>query len=250
MSTDNFPWKVLNPSTDWVQRTIVLYGPSGSGKTYLAAQFPDPLFLSCDPGVLGGAASAQKFGVKHIKIASYQEMMDLLPTLKANAGVEFKTVVVDSITYFGKLCLQNILANVGREIPRFEEWGLNYTRTARFINNLAELRCHIVFTAIDKLDKDEVTGKMLGGPMLPGQLAKELPQAVDICSRLFTQTGYDNQGKLQVKYKYRTVPDDLYFAKDRTQLLQKEGVLNDKGLPDDWKSLFSPDEFNGGTTNA
>lgn len=239
----SFPWNILSPDNDWVQRTILLYGPSGSGKTYLAAQFPDPLILGCDPGVLGGSMSAIKFGVKHLKVTDYQSMMDLLPVLKANAGSEFKTLIVDSITFFGKLCLRNILERVGREKPQFDEWGLNYARVANFINNICELNCHIVFTAIDKLNKDEVTGKIMGEPMLPGQLAKELPQSVDVCARLYTVTGYDNSGKLQVTYKYRTVPDDLYFAKDRSQLLKSEGVLLAQGLPDDWKSLFKPEEF-------
>lgn len=243
--TENtFPWTVLSPETNWVQRTILLYGPSGSGKTYLAAQFPDPLILGCDPGVLGGAMSAIKFGVKHLKVTNYQEMMNVLPTLKANAGVEFKTIIVDSITFFGKLCLKNILERVGREKPQFDEWGLNYARVANFINNICEMKCHVVFTAIDKLNKDEVTGKIMGEPMLPGQLAKELPQSVDVCARLFTVTGYDNSGKLKVTYKYRTVPDDLYFAKDRSQLLKAEGELQSQGLPEDWKSLFKPEEFN------
>lgn len=240
----DFPWKVLSPTEDWVQRTIVLYGPSGSGKTRFAAQFPDPLILGCDPGALGGSLSAINFGIKHLKIGSYQEMMDLLPALKANAGMEFKTLVIDSITFFGKLCLKNILERVGREKPQFDEWGLNYARVANFINNVCEMKCHVVFTAIDKFDKDEVTGKVLGSPMLAGQLAKELPQSVDVCARLYTVTGYDNSGKLNVVYKYRTVPDDLYFAKDRTQLLGKEGVVPVSGLPDDWKSLFKPEEFN------
>lgn len=243
MTTENsqFPWTTLtNDGTQWQQRTVLIYGSSGVGKTHLAAQFPDPLLLSCDPGTLGGALSATKFGVKHLKVNSYSEILNLLPTLKANAGVEFKTIVVDSITYLGKLVLRHILQSVQREIPRFEEWNLNYTRTAMLINNLSELNCHVVFTAIDKVDKDEVTGKMMGGPELPGKLSKELPQAVDICTRLLTTTGYDNQGKLQVKYKFRTVPDDIYFAKDRTQLLPKEGESDFATFV---KPLFQDSEF-------
>lgn len=235
-----YPWKVLEPSTDWIQRTMVFYGPSGCGKTYLAGQFPSPLFLACDPGVLGGAISALKFGIKHVKVNSYQEVLDLLEILQKTAGTEFKTLVVDSISYMGKLCLAAILKNAFKEIPKFEEWGLNYVRMARLINNLSELKCHIIFNAIDKIDKDEVTGKMLGGPMLPGQLAKELPQAVDVCARLFTSTAYDNSGKLKTKYMFRTVPDDLYFAKDRTQLLAAEGPAEFASF----KCLFREDELN------
>lgn len=222
-----YPWKVLEPSTTWIQRTVVLYGPSGVGKTHLAAQFPQPLLLSCDPGTLGGAMSAINMGVKHLKVNSYPEVTALLPTLKqaAEAG-EFKTLVVDSITYLGKLVLKNILTNVGREKPEFAEWGLNYARTAMLINAFSDMKCHVVFTAIDSASKDEVTGKKEGGPDLPGKLAKELPQAVDVVARLFTTTGYDNAGKLKVNYKFRVVPDDTYFAKDRTNLLPNEGVAD------------------------
>lgn len=240
-----FPWKVLTPGTDWQQRTILTYGPSGVGKTRLAAQFPEPLLLSFDPGTMGGSTSATNFGVKQMKVTNYNEIINLLPTLKQYAGTEFKTLVVDSVTYLGKLVMANILQAANREIPRFEEWGLNYTRTARLINNFSELPCHIVFTAIDKMDKDEVTGKISFGPSLPGQLQKELPQAVDICMRLFTTTGYDQQGKLKVTYKYRTVPDDTWIGKDRTQLLPAEGIVPETdALNTLLKPLFLPEELN------
>lgn len=217
------PWKILSPSTDWVQRTVVLYGPSGSGKTYLAAQFPDPLLVSCDPGTLGGASSVIDFAPKQVKISSYSELLTLLPIMEANAGKEFKTVIVDSITYLSKLVMKNILTTVGREKPTFDEWGLNYARTAMFINRFAEMKCHVVFTAIDSKSKDEMLGKIMGSPDLPGKLSSELPQAVDIVARLFTTTGYDNSGKLKTNYKFRVVPDDIYFAKDRTRKLPNEG---------------------------
>lgn len=223
MSTNTFPWKTLEVNdTEWMQRTFCIYGPSGSGKTTLAAQFPQPLLLSFDPGVMGGSMSAVGFGVKQLKVATYKDLIDLLPVLKVHAGVEFKTLIIDSLTYCGKMVMNNILATVGREIPRFEEWGLNYKRVAKLIENFTDMNCHVVFTAIDNTQKDEVSGKISGGPSLPGQLQKELPQAVDCCLRLFTQTGYNAQGKLEVTYKYRTVPDDTWNAKDRTRLLPSE----------------------------
>lgn len=239
-----YPWKILSPdSTHWKQRTVLLYGPSGSGKTYLSAQFPKPLFLSCDPGELGGAISAEKFGVKHVKMNTYQDVLDIMPILQVNAGTEFETIIIDSATYLGKMTMKSILKAKGKEIPLFDEYKLNYARMAMLINNFVELHCHVVFTAIDKFDKDEVTGKMLGGPNLVGQLVTELPQAVDICARLFTQTSYGANGKLQTNYKYRVVPDDLYFAKDRTTLVPTEGNSDFETFI---KPLFEGNEFNKG----
>lgn len=234
------PWTILEPQTDWVQRIVLLYGPSGSGKTRLAAQFPDPLLLSCDPGTIGGATSAIEFGVKQMKIDSYDQVKNLIPTLKAGAGTHFKTLIIDSLSYLGKTVMRQVLLSSGREIPRFEEYNLNYARTAMLINNFAELKCHLVFTAVDKFDKDEVTGKIMGGPELVGKLQKELPQACDVVARLFTSTAYDSNGKLQVKYQYRTVPDDMYVGKDRTQLMAKEGSTDINAF----NVLFREDEIN------
>jgi hypothetical protein len=226
-----YPWQDLDKeSTDWVQRVLLFYGPSGCGKTFLAGQLPRPLFLSCDPGTLGGAESARKFGVKHVKINSYKEMIDILPTIKEAAGKEFETVIVDSISYLARLVMQAILQQVNREIPRFEEWNLNAERLRRLINTIADLKAHIVFTAVDDMSKDEMTGKLYGGPALPGKLSKELPQACDTVVRLFTTTGYTAQGKLEVKYRYRVVPDDVWFAKDRTNLVAPEGEAGFKAL--------------------
>jgi hypothetical protein len=129
------------------------------------------------------------------------------------------------------MIMKSILDVAGREIPRFEEWNLNAERTRRLINNLVDIPAHIVFTAIDDLSKDETTGRMYGGPSLPGKLSKELPQAVDVTMRLFTTTSYGADGKLKVSYRYRTVPDDTWFAKDRTRLLQAEGEVTEAHNP-------------------
>lgn len=219
------PWTILEPTDEWIQRTVLIYGQSGTGKTKLAGEFLDPLFLSCDPGKLGGALTIIDKKVKHIKITSYSQLMDLIPTLTAEADKgSFKTIVLDSISYLSSTILRDILKQSGREIPRFEEWNLNATRMRTLINSITSINSHIVFTAVEQKDKDEITGKISGEPKLPGQLATELPQACDITVRLYTTTSRNaSTGKLQVNYKFRSVPDEMWFAKDRTNTLPPEG---------------------------
>lgn len=236
-SSDGPYWTELSKETA-DNRVLLLYGPSGSGKTYLAGQLPRPLFLSCDPGTLGGAESAKQFNVRHVKINSYAQLIGLLPRLAKDAGKEFDTLILDSITYMAQLTMQAILQTVNREIPRFEEWNLNATRTRKVIRLLSDLPCHTCFTAIDNISKDETTGKMYGGPSLPGKLATELPQACDSVLRLYTAASRDAKGKLQTKYLFRAVPDDVWFAKDRTGLLPSEGASSFDVL----KPLFTQDE--------
>ena len=233
-----FPWKTLTKGNEWQQRTFLFYGPSGVGKTRLASQFPGALILSCDPGTMGGAASAIE-GVKQMKVTSYEQLIGLIPTLQQYAGTEFKTLVVDSVTYMGKLSMTHILKSAGREMPRFDEFNLNYQRVTRLINNISELNCHIVFTAIDKMDKDETTGKMWGGPDLVGKLGKELPQAVDVVCRLFTSSGYNSAGKLEVKYQFKSIPDDTYNAKDRLSILPPQA----ESTFEPFKPFFLNDEL-------
>lgn len=226
-----------------IQRIMLFYGPSGSGKSRLAAQAPRPLILACDPGKMGGfPESALKFNPKLIKISSYQQILSLLPQLKEKAWVDFDTVVFDSISYFQRAVMSSILTMAGREVPRYDEFNLNAERLRKIIVLVAEIGCHIIYTATDSTQKDEIYGRVLGTPNLPGKLAVELPQACDIVMRFFTQASYGTDGKLTVNYKYRTIPDDMFYAKDRTGTLPSEGIIQKEDSFAIFRHLFQKEE--------
>lgn len=232
MSNDalDVPWSTMTMDDDKeggdLQRILMFYGPSGVGKTFLAAQFPNPLILSCDPGLLGGALSAAKFNPKQMKIDSYEQLLNLLPTLDKFAGEEFKTVVVDSTSYLARLVMHDLLAKMGKEIPRFEEWNLLVERMRKLALAFTDLNCHVIFTAVDALQKNEITGDIYGGPDLPGKLAKELPQYCDVVARLAVTSEVkvvERKAHRIPTYTYTVVSDGTYIAKDRTGFLEPQG---------------------------
>lgn len=228
------PWSEVSDEDMNSAITFLFYGQSGSGKTYLTGQFPNVLILACDPGPTGGAKSAlhawEKLQPewdkpKIVRIKTYEQIMDLLPQLSkwVNQPEGFETIAVDSVSYLQRLVMTNLLSKTGREIPRFEEWGLCQERMRNLISRLADFKCTTILTATEQVQRDELLGKLLGTPNLPGKLSTELPQACDLVLRLSVSTSMDSKGNDIVKYRFQSVPDDIWVARDRTGTLPVRG---------------------------
>ena len=232
------PWKEIDEKSMHTATTFLFYGGAGSGKTYLLGQFPNPLILACDPGPTGGARSAllswerlpegeRGTRPKIAKIFSYDQLNSLLPKLEAFAGKSegFTTLAVDSLSYLQRIIMQDVMRKSGRETPQFADWGLSQERLRNLISKFADFKCFTVLTATEQIQKDEIIGKLIGSPNLPGKLAIELPQACDVVCRLFVVSSLTPQGKV-VKYKFSSTPDDIWVARDRTGTLPIEGDTN------------------------
>lgn len=229
LNITNLSSLIENGETD--QEIFLFYGDTGVGKSLLLAQFPDVLVLGCDPGEKGGMPrTALPYNPKMIKINNYQEMINIMPDLKENAGKQFGCLGIDSLSFLQKMVMDNVLSLVGREIPRFDEWNLNAERMRKLLARICEIPVPIIFTALTGSVKDEVTGKISGGPDLPGKLAGELARYCSIVARLYVRSTYDKNGQLIPSYKYTVVGDDTWYAKDRSGLVSPEGETNFKAF--------------------
>ena len=216
-------YQVMTKDSQVQHYRLVLYGASGVGKTYLSAQFPDPLFLACDPGPYGGLLSVRERAPKYVKIDSWARYKALWPTVKADAGKGYKTLVVDSVTFFRRLIMDDIMGRTAREIPRQDDWNLCIERLRRCVMEWCETPAHLIMICGEVLERDEILGRIVGMPDLPGKMAKQLAHYIDICVHLKAESGFDQKGARVVRRVIQVQPDEWYDAKDRTGTI-KDGA--------------------------
>lgn len=217
------------------QYILMFYGGAGVGKTLLAAQFDDPLFLSCDPGTHGGLTSARHLKPKQLRIRTYQDYLGSLDLLQSEARKSYQTLVLDSGDFFYRVIMKDVLSMSAREIPRFEDWNLGTERMRTALNTLAGIPTDFILICGEQMQKDERTGAVTGAPNLPGKLALEAPRAFDVTLHMFTRFGFTFDGAQEIKYLFRSVPDETWFAKDRFNKLPAEGISSIEVLSKLWK---------------
>lgn len=179
---------------------MLIYGNAGSGKSCFAASFPYPmLFLDFDgkadsaalyhkndPERLDGIDVRQLAGTMAANpIDEFLEILDkeLIPQQREGA-LQYKTIVLDSITTFSGLTLKYIVKtnpgikrNVSRQgaQPGLQDFGILKREFARLIPGLLSLPCNIVMLGHISTEKDELTGILERKPAMDGSFANELP---------------------------------------------------------------------------
>ena len=110
---------------------VCLYGPEGIGKSTFASQFPDPLFLDIED-------STSQLDVKRIQnITSWEMLLQLIS--QVNNEKPCKTLVIDTVDWAEKLCIQHVCAvNKKASIEDFG-YGQGYMRLLETFAKMLEL---------------------------------------------------------------------------------------------------------------
>lgn len=203
---------------------ILVYGNSGAGKTCFAAGFPYPiLYLDFDGKVDSAAAFFRndKERLENIDVRDLSAKMSQDPILEFSkiiaevakqekeGKLEFKTLVLDSLTTFSSLVLKHIVAtNPGIKRtaskqgvqPGLQDYGILRREFERLITGLLGLNCNVVMLGHIDTSKDELTGEIVRGPLLDGSFAKSLPIYFKEVYRAFVDK---DEHVLQTKSDYR-----------------------------------------------
>ena len=112
---------------------VCFYGVESVGKTTLAAQAESPIFLDVENGT-------SHLDVPRIAVKTWGALIDAVRALATDEYSQFKTVVLDSIDWAERLCIEDLKAEKKikslEEIPYGKGFTMGSERMARFLNEL------------------------------------------------------------------------------------------------------------------
>ena len=188
---------------------MLVYGPPGVGKTTFASTAPKPLIIDLENGTMSLLG-------RDVDVAQVETLSDAREAIKYALNNGYKTVVIDSITRYAELQLEEILRENKRDTARIQDWGEVVKRIKKLIWTLQSKSINTIFIVLETEEKDEES--LVKRPAVPGQLKVAIPAIVDIVGYMRIRKG----GERVVSVK----PSPKWYAKDRS------GKLPDEIKPD------------------
>ena len=225
---------LTKPDTDPV--FALVYGASGTGKTHLMGTVGElglTLIIDIDQGVktLRNAPDiVQAHYTDNIVVVSFDQFKDLdeaYKLVKANdpaiwskkLGTEiskpFEWIVWDTWSEIQWYMLEELRskdANMKgnglnfRSNIQIQHWGMMTDLNKLAVQQLRACPVNQVFTMQEKLDKDELSGQIYGGPAIHGKMVQEMPAYFDIVVHTYTdlQGAYCATNKAKGKWPGKT----------------------------------------------
>lgn len=187
---------------------VLVHGPAGSGKTRLCATTGGKtLILSAEAGLL----SLRGHDIDVFTVKSISDLEHAYEELKNDTTYDW--ICLDSISEVSEVILSNELSET--KDPR-KAYGEMQNKMSWFVRAFRDLDKNVYMSSKQERIKDEVTGQLFYGPMMPGQkLGPSMPYFFDLV--LAMQTWKDQDGNTQ--RALQTVRDGSHEAKDRSGCL-------------------------------
>ncbi len=190
---------------------VLLWGESGAGKTCFLSKAPGPIFVMDFDNKVSSLASYLKANAPHrlaeVSYSSYvknpkftarpiQRMnaeLDMFEKSIKDGTIKVKTIALDSLTTFADELMREIMvSNPGIKrgidgVPALQDYLVLGMEFKKIIHRLLALDLNVVVMAHSSIEKDETTGALKGGPLLPGKLAAGLPVVFPEIYRAFVE---------------------------------------------------------------
>ena len=164
---------------------VLVYGEPGAGKTHFAGTFPDPFFIDADRGLRTLKGFHHPYVPLTLGGRTYREIMDILRALRDKVGffkeLPVQTIVLDSLTEIATMLVNESMryptivggkASAARkpedEKPQWDDYARIAGRLDSIMLTCRDMGMNVVATAGVKTEKDEVTGGLIGGPLIVG----------------------------------------------------------------------------------
>lgn len=213
------PFKIIEYGKDDTKACIALYGQNGIGKTHLAGTAPGKkLFL--DAG--GNTETLLKFPSNEwVAVEHPTKFNDMVKMWSDPFLDEFDVIVCDNLTGVNRILVVESVNSfdfkrVTPGIPAQADYMLAAERLRSYCSSLKERRSkqHVIAICHEKIEKDELTGALVGGPSVPGQVPAHVMS-------LFGEILYLAKNKMGIRCAY-TSAKGFFPAATRVLDIDKE----------------------------
>lgn len=222
------------PDTDPV--FALVYGASGTGKTHLMGTLGElgrVLIIDIDQGIKTLRHAPDLLKAKwndNITVVSFDKFQDLNEAyrlVEANdpkqwtkkfgvtVSQPFDWVVWDTWSELQWYMMEELRSKDSemkgsglnfRKNVQIQHWGMVTDLNKLAVQQLRSCNVNQVFTMQEKLDKDELSGQIYGGPAIHGKMVQEMPAYFDIVVHTYTDLsgGYCATNKAKGKWPGKT----------------------------------------------
>lgn len=229
--------RVINlgePDTDPV--FALVYGASGTGKTHLmgtVGELGQTLIIDIDQGIKTLRNAPDLLAAHYndnITVVSFDAFKDLdeafklvhannpklwSQKLKAQVDVPFDWVIWDTWSEIQWYMMEELRSKDSemkgnglnfRKNVQIQHWGMMTDLNKLAVQQLRACKVNQIFTMQEKLDKDELSGQIFGGPAIHGKMVQEMPTYFDIVVHTYTdlQGNYCATNKSKGKWPGKT----------------------------------------------